>query len=143
VHLRCYRTGLLKNHRAGERFTLGKRLPRLQQHDVISVRFEYDGGMAAIGMAETARMAGAPSPRSTMCFSAKFATGHLTRIRVSAASDSFFMVISNGRSPPACAAGGTHACDILTASVAPKSRSVCIPSAAATKPAPASAAVFP
>jgi hypothetical protein len=59
-------------------------------------------------------------------------------------SASFLMVISNGRSPPVCWAGGTHAWEILTASVvAPKSGSACIANPAVTKPAPASAAAFP
>ena len=39
--------------------------------------------------------------------------------------------------------GGTHACEsLMTSAAAPKSSPVCIPSAAATKPVPASAAAF-
>ena len=52
------------------------------------------------GIDLTARMANPPSPRSTVCFSEKFAIGQRTRDMASASAASFLIVISSGRSIP-------------------------------------------
>src|SRR6201996_1608506 len=44
MHLRFYRSGLLKNHRTVECLAGNKRLTRLHQHEVILIRFQHDNG---------------------------------------------------------------------------------------------------
>ena len=66
----------------------------------------------------TSRMAGAPSPRSTVCFSEKFANGQRTRSNASASAVSFLIVISSGRSIPIWSDAGTRAFVTCSASSA-------------------------
>jgi hypothetical protein len=80
--------------------------------------------LAAIGMDEIERMAGAPSPRSTACFSEKLETGHLMRISASAESVSFLIATSKGTSRPTSSAAGTHASE--TANSAPWAGQTCV-----------------
>jgi hypothetical protein len=70
-------------------------------------------------------MAGEPSPRSTVCFSKKLATGQRTRISASGKSASFLIATSNGRSRPTSSAAGTQASDTTSPSPgAPKTCTV-------------------
>src|SRR4029077_16084054 len=68
---------------------------------------------AASGIDAIARIAGAPSPRSTICFSEKFAAAHLTRISASGLLLSLRIVIRRGTSPPDFSEAGTQASVIL------------------------------
>jgi hypothetical protein len=65
-------------------------------------------------MALIERIAGAPSPRSTMCRSEKFTKGHLTRSRASSSTASFWIVIKRGASTPSLSDAVTQAFEIWT-----------------------------
>src|ERR1700761_248656 len=72
---------------------------------------------AGIGIDGIERIAGAPSPRSTMCRSLKFTTGQRTRSSASGSEAWLLMVMDNGRSAPVLSDGGTDAFESCNASL--------------------------
>src|SRR5256885_15863222 len=85
------------------------------------------------GIDLTSRIAGAPSPRSTVCFSEKFANGQRTRRIASASVASFLIVISSGRSIPTWSDAGTRA--LITCSASPAAAKPGVSPRPATRPA--------